>query len=216
MTSVGRSTSAVAGVLSAFVVAWGLLASGALGPGVRAAGPLKSSWRNMDPAATPVSRVIVIGFTRDVATRRVAEDALAAEIRKNGARAEPSYTLFPGDLPKDPEPIRSKMGAGGFDGAVVMRVAGVSKQQAWDYGGLMPGYYGTTWAYWGYWYPFAWDPLYLREETVVQVETVVYAVDGALIWSGLSESTNPASVRNLIRQVAGPVAAELEKRNVVR
>jgi hypothetical protein len=184
---------------------------------VAAAAPqLKSSWRNMDPAAAPVSKVAVIGFTRDVATRRSAEDALAAEIRKGGAAAEPSYSLFPGDLPKDPAPIKEKLAAAGFDGAVIVRVAGVSREQAWDYATVMPGYYANTWSYWGYWYPFAWDPFYLREETRVRVETVAYAVNGLMLWSGLSESVNPGSVRNLIRQVAAPVALELEKRNVVR
>jgi len=208
------AVSAAARILAAVLVS--ISGIGAATGVANAAGPLKSSWRNMDPAATPVSKVLVVGFTRDVATRRSAEDALAAEIRKNGGQAEPSYTLFPGDLPKDPAPIKEKVAAAGFDGAVVVRVAGITQQQAWDYAGVMPGYYGTTWAYWGYWYPYAWDPFYLRDETIVQVETVVYAVNGALIWSGLSESTNPGSVRSLIRQVAVPVAAELKKRNVVR
>jgi hypothetical protein len=189
---------------------------GMMGVVVAAAPQLKSSWRNMDPAATPVSKVVVIGFTRDVATRRVAEDALSAEIRKHGGRAEPSYTLFPGDLPKDPAPIKEKVNTAGFDGAVIVRVAGVTKEQAWDYVSLAPGYYASTWSYWGYWYPYAWDPFYLREETTVRIETVVYAVNGTLIWSGLSESVNPGSVRNVIRNVAVPVGAELKKRNVVR
>jgi hypothetical protein len=183
---------------------------------VSAAPQLKSSWRNMDPAATPVSRVVVIGFSRDVASRRSMEDALTAEIRKNGGKAEPSYTLVPGDLPKEVSAIKEKVVSGGFDGAVIVRVAGMSKEQAWDHATVMPGYYATTWSYWGYWYPYAWDPFYLREETTVRIETVVYAVDGLMIWSGLSVSTNPGSVRNVIREVAVPVGAELKKRNVVR
>jgi hypothetical protein len=185
---------------------------------VAAAPQLKSSWRNIDPAATPVSNVVVIGFTRDVASRRSMEDALTAEIRKNGGKAEPSYTLVPGDLPKDAAVIKEKVVAAGFDGAVIVRVAGMSQEQAWDPGfvAVMPGYYATTWSYWGYWYPYAWDPFYLREETVVRIETVVYAVNGVMIWSGLSVSTNPGSVRTLIRDVAVPVGAELKKRNVVR
>jgi hypothetical protein len=189
----------------------------ALAAGVAAAAPqLKSSWRSLDPAATPVSNVLVIGFSRDVASRRSMEDALTAEIRKNGGKAEPSYTLVPGDLPKEASAIKEKVVAGGFDGAVIVRVAGVSREQAWDYATVMPGYYASTWSYWGYWYPYAWDPYYLRDETTVRIETVVYAVDGLLIWSGLSVSTNPGSVRNLIRDVAVPVGAELKKRNVVR
>jgi hypothetical protein len=185
---------------------------------VAAAPQLKSSWRNPDPAAAPVSRVVVIGFTRDLATRRSMEDALAAEIRKNGAAAEPSYTLVPGDLPKDAAEIKAKVIAAGFDGAVVVRVAGVSQEQSWDPGfaPIMPGYYATPWTYWGHWYPYAWDPFYLQTDTVVRVEVVAYAVNGVMIWSGLSESTNPGSVRRIIQQVAVAAGADLKKRNVVR
>ena len=184
---------------------------------VAGAGPqLKSSWRNLDPAASPVSRVLVIGLARDVATRRSMEDALVAEIRKGGATAEPSYTVVPGELPRDPKVIEAIVSADGFDGAAIVRLAGVSREQAWDYAAAMPGYYANTWSYWGYWYPYAWDPFYLREETTVRVETVVYAVTGVILWSGLSESTNPGSARDVIRQVAVAVGVELKKRNVVR
>jgi hypothetical protein len=184
-----------------------------------AAPQLKSSWRNFDPAATPVSTVVVVGFATEQAARRSMEDALTAEIRKNGGKAEPSYTLVPGALPKEPATMKEKVVAAGFDGAVVVRLAGVRQEQAWDPGHIpvMPTYYGSAWAYWSYWGPYAWDPGYLRTDTVVRIETVVYAVDRDLmIWTGLSESTNPSSARRLIQQVAVAVGAELKKRNVIR
>jgi hypothetical protein len=189
------------------------------GVSLMAAPQLKSSWRNFDPAATPVSKVVVIGFTTEQATRRSMEDALTTEIRKNGGTAEPSYTLVPGALPKDPSAMKEQIGTAGFDGAVVVRVAGVSQEQAWDpgYVAVMPTSYGSVWTYWGYWGPYAWDPGYLRTNTVVRIEIVAYAVGrDMLIWSGLSESTNPSSVRRLIEQIAVAVGAELKKRNVVR
>jgi hypothetical protein len=187
--------------------------------GASAAPQLKSSWRNFDPAATPVSRVIVIGFTTEQATRRVMEDSLTAEIRKHGGKAEPSYTIVPGALPKEPAAMKEKVGASGFDGAVVVRVAGVRQEQAWDpgYSAAIPTEYGTVWTYWGYWSPYAWDIGYLQTDTVVRIEIVAYAVGrDIMIWTGLSESTNPGSVRKLVQQVAVSVGADLKKRNVIR
>lgn len=183
-----------------------------------AAPKLKSSWRNMDPAATPVSRIAVIGLSPDVATRRLMEDSLAAEIRKNGGRAEPSYTIIPGQLPKDAEKLKAIIVAANFDGAAVVRVAGVSQEQYWDTVAvpMMPGYYATPWNYWGHWYPYAWDPFYLRTDTTVRVETVVYAVSGLMIWTGLSESTNPGTVKVVIREVAVAAAADMKQRNVLK
>jgi hypothetical protein len=186
---------------------------------VLAAPQLKSSWRNFDPAATPVSRVVVVGFTSELATRRSMEDALTAEIRKNGGKAEPSYTIVPGALPKEPSAMKEKVVAAGFDGAAVVRLAGVSQEQSWDPGFIpvMPVYYSSPWSYWGHWYPYAWDTGYLRTDTVVRIETVVYGVDrDVMIWTGLSESTNPRSVPKLIEQVAVAVGADLKKRNVIR
>jgi hypothetical protein len=187
--------------------------------GASAAPQLKSSWRSFDPSATPVSRVIVIGFTTEQATRRVMEDSLTAEIRKHGGTAEPSYTIVPGALPKEPAAMKEKVTAAGFDGAVVVRVAGVRQEQAWDpgYSAVIPTSYGTVWTYWGYWGPYAWDIGYLRTDTVVRIEIVAYAVGrDIMLWTGLSESTNPGSVRKLIQQVAVSVGADLKKRNVIR
>ena len=184
-----------------------------------AAPKLKSSWRNPDPAAAPVSKVVVVGFTSEQATRRSMEDALTAEIRKNGSAAETSYSVVPGDLSKDPAAAKAALIAAGFDGVVMLRVAGVTNEQSWDpgYVAVVPSYYGSPWSYWGHYYPYAWDPYYFRTYTTVRIETVAYAVSGeVLIWSGLSESTNPSSVSKLIKQVAAAVAADLKKRNVVR
>jgi hypothetical protein len=51
----------------------------------------------------------------------------------------------------------------------------------------------------------------------VRIEIVVYAVDrDIMIWSGLSESTNPGSVRRLIQDIAVSVGADLKKRNAIR
>jgi hypothetical protein len=125
----------------------------------------------------------------------------------------------PGQLPKDPSAMKEKVAAAGFDGAVVVRVAGVRQEQAWDpgYVAAIPTDYGTVWTYWGYWGGFAWDPGYLRTDTVVRIEIVVYAVDrNMLIWTGLSESTNPGSVRKLIQEIAVAVGVDLKKRNVIR
>ena len=81
----------------------------------------------------------------------------------------------------------------------------------------MPTYYASPWGYWGHWYPYAWDIGYLRTDTVVRIETVVYSVDrDMMIWTGLSESTNPRSVPKLIQQVAVAVGTDLKKRNVFR
>jgi len=184
-----------------------------------AAPKLRSSWRNPDPAAGPVSKVVVIGFTSEIATRRAMEDGLTAEIRKNGGAAEPSYSLVPGPLPKEPAAMKEKVTAAGFDGAVVVRVSSVNREQYWDpgYVAVVPGYYYSPWSYWGHYYPYAWDMGYMRTETIVQLETTVYALKGeVLIWSGLSETSNPGSVRKLIQEVSVAVGEDLKKRNVIR
>ena len=101
-----------------------------------------------------------------------------------------------------------------------MRVTGVSNEQVPGTPGSRRSCRATTTrrgATGDYWYPYAWDTGYLQTDTTVQIETIVYALKGeVLIWSGVSESTNPGSVRKLIQEIAVAVGVDVKKRNVIR
>jgi hypothetical protein len=61
-----------------------------------------------------------------------------------------------------------------------------------------------------------YDPGYLRTDTIVQVETKVYALmDDKLIWAGLSETFNPRDAQARVRGVAQAVANDLKKQGLI-
>jgi hypothetical protein len=57
----------------------------------------------------------------------------------------------------------------------------------------------------------AYDPGYLRTDTVVMVETLIYSVtDDKLLWAGRSKTTNPSNVREFIQELSDGAVKEME------
>ena len=61
------------------------------------------------------------------------------------------------------------------------------------------------------------QPLEVRTNTIVQVETLVYSLrQNKLVWGGQSQLTNPASIDRTIERLAASAAAELHKQGLLR
>ena len=180
----------------------------ACGIGGCATTALTSTWR--DPAVAQLSfrNVLVLAPTRDPSVRRVAEDELARRIKN--AHAVPSYTMIPDTELGDSEAVRARARAAGFDGVVILRVTNVDKQATWVPGAWAgPPYAYTGWA--------AYDPGYMRVDTYVRVETNVYSLpEDRLVWAAVSRTTNPDSVRSLVKDTAKEVEKEMRREGLLR
>ncbi len=176
-----------------------------------------SSWKA--PLDGPIEfdnkRVAAVVVSADQATRRAGETALAREISARGAQGVPSYTILDGEAVKDKDAAKKKLQDSNIDGAVIMRM--VSKDQELSYS---PGtswyapypYYGSFGGYWGYGWGMAYDPGYLRTDTVVMVETLVYSVaQDKLLWAGQSKTTNPSNIQKFIADLSDGAAKEMRK-----
>ena len=70
--------------------------------------------------------------------------------------------------------------------------------------------------YWGMAWPGAYDPGYLSTETVVRVDTNVFSLaDNKRVWSGLSKTVDPNTMRSAIDDVTKVVAKALENQQIV-
>jgi hypothetical protein len=174
-----------------------------------------------DPEAKPMqvrgSKVVAAVMVRDVAARKRAEDALAAEITRLGGQGVPMYTISLENTPtKEGETqTRAAVEAIGGQGLVVMRPVDVNhRSRATDtiasndmYGGYWGGYYGIGWA----------DPWIdknpdVQTDIVVTVETFVFSLpQNKLVWSGTSETTNPKNAEKLTQQLAQDSVRELQR-----
>jgi len=182
---------------------------------------IQNSWH--DPSITPESlkfkKILVVGMFKDSISRRAAEDELVNIIQtrtKGATTAVASHTILDEGDTKKVDQAKAKCAAQGFDGIVSMRLAGKEQQTTYvpgttvyPYGGFWGGYYGYGWG-------AVYDPGYMRTDTVVHVETLVYSVqDDKLIWGAVSQSVNPSDAVSLTRNVAKAVGTELQKQGFV-
>ncbi|MGH9463987.1 MAG: hypothetical protein ACRD1X_22530, partial [Vicinamibacteria bacterium] len=101
-----------------------------------------------------------------------------------------------------------------IDGAVVMQVVSSEKELTYSSGSSWYGapYYGSFYGYWGYGWGMAYDPGYLRTDTIVMVETLIYSVtEDKLLWAGRSKTTNPSNLRDFIQELSDGAVKEMEK-----
>lgn len=177
-----------------------------------------STWKAPDaqvinPAGKTVAAIFV---TRNEAQRRAGEDALAADISAHGAHGVPAYTLLPNEGPGDGDAVRAQLKAAGANGAVVMRVVGRDQRITYTPGYVVPSYYYGFGPYWGYGWGAVYDPGYLRSDTLVSVETLIYSLErDKLLWASTSRTTNPANLDALINEVANATAAEMVNEGVL-
>jgi hypothetical protein len=178
-----------------------------------------STWK--EPGAQPVNpagkTVAVVFVTPNISQRRAAEDALAADLTARGGHAIPSYTVMQDYGGKtDADAAGTQLKQAGAQAVVIMRVVGKDQQVTYTPGTSYSGYYGGFGPYWGHSWGAAYDPGYLRTDTMVSVETLIYSLNtGKLLWAATSRTTNPESVDSLVREVADATAKEMAKQGLL-
>jgi len=179
---------------------------------------LTNMWR--DPEfAPPMRSILVIGVMRNPAGRRNWEDRMSEELSVHHVHAVPSYSLFPGELP-DTDAVITGVQREGFDGVMIVHPLGTQSETHY-----VPGYVRTVptlgydrWdgVYYNY-YRRIYEPGYVETEQVVRHQIDLYSTgaDGRLVWTGTSESVDPASRDEVRVKVADKVVAELVSARVL-
>lgn len=165
---------------------------------------MTSTWT--DPAArgASMSKIAVICLTQDPGLRRMAEDTAASQMQ--GAQAIPSYQVLGDTDLRNRDQVKSKLQSQGFQGVLVMRLAGVSEQVT-----AVGGPYGTFDGYYDWAGSAVYSPGYLQTDTVVHVVSNLYSLDqNKLVWSGVSQTFDPASAKSFISDVSKAVAKSLQ------
>jgi hypothetical protein len=165
-----------------------------------------------DPALKPLKfhKTAVLLIDPSQTLRRIGEDQIVR--RLPAGSAVPGYLLFPDPEPGDFNRVQGRLRENEFDGAIVVRVLGVEERLNW-----VPGYPTTVPPYRAYYFqgPFRVDPGYYRTDQLIRVEVSLYSLPlNKLVWSGLTESFNPASPAALMAEVAETVIGELRNRGL--
>ena len=174
------------------------------------------------PDAQPLTfkngdKVLAMVVSPNESTRRGAEASLAAELTKQGLEGVPAYTVIPSEAIRDKDKARELVRASGAVGVVAMRVTGQEKEVSSSPGMYTGPYYGGFWGgYYGWGWGAAYSPGYLRTDTIVSVETLVYDLNqNKLVWAGQSETTNPSKAESFIRELVDESVKEMKKQGLI-
>ena len=165
------------------------------------------TWTDPNAKGKSLQKVAVIVMAKDPGLRRMGEDTAVTQLA--GAQAVPSYQVLADTDLRNMDAVKAKLAEQGFQGALVMRLAGVTEQ-------VSPVTYGTFDGYYGWAAGSVYGPAYLETDTIVHVISTLYALpDGKLIWSGASKTFDPTSARQVVGDVSHAVAKELQKDRLI-
>lgn len=164
----------------------------ALGVSGCATTKMQSTWSEPGYAGGPLRKLFVMGQAmRDVTARRILEDALAARLKAAGVDAVPAWTAFATEAQVGESALSAAIAASGADGVLMVRLVGVENQvSVWPTPVPAPGF-----GWYGFYSSWYTAPTVTVDQVAV-VETTLFDVKTKrLLWSGTSETSNPASVQ---------------------
>jgi hypothetical protein len=185
-----------------------LLGLVALGAGC-ASTEMTDTWTAPQAKGAELSKVAVIAMAKDPGLRRMAETTAAQNMV--GAQAVPGYQVLGDTDLRDKDAVQAKLKSQGFQAVLLMRVAGVNERV--DFTGTPFATFGD---YYGYVGDRIYDPGFVQTDTIVHVISTLYSLeDQKLIWSGTSQSFDPASAKSFMNDVSKAVAKSLQKDRVI-
>lgn len=173
----------------------------------------------------PITKILVIGLSKDTIRRRIFEDTLVEQLEKKGLTALSSAAILPQDQELDEATLEPVLAEQSIDAVLITRLVKVEKDTKYVPGQYVasPGVYRPPHDYYhgfyDYYYraqPMAYSPGYLVDETIVSLETNMYVTpDEKLIWSLTSESFNPNNANKAINELAAIIIKELTKDGLI-
>lgn len=175
---------------------------------------ITSSWSEPDKQITvdQLKKVLVVALFKNETSRHKAEDEMVGYLKGSGVV---SYNYLNENFNKqNEEGIRDKIKADGFDGAITMRLLDVEKDTSYSPGIISsyPSYYRSFSGYYYRNWPFYSNPNYYFTTKTYTVETNVYSIkEDKIIWTTLTETTNPDGVDKMMNEIASVVYKRMKK-----
>jgi hypothetical protein len=163
-----------------------------------------------------LTKVLVIGVTRQEGVRRTFEDEFVTQLQAAGVNAAPSYQVV-AEVGQATEPqLQAAVQKAGADAALVTRL--IKSEQRTR---VSPGFYQPVPAYGFYgWYSTAWvgyyEPPEVYQYDVYTSETSLYDMTkNQVVWSGTAQTTEPGDIRKESREYAKLIVEALRKRGLI-
>ncbi len=176
-----------------------------------------SEWINTDYSSPSFKRIMVIGVSEQMAIRRNFEDRLAAELRKAGVDAEPSYRHIPETGEIAQERLLAAVENTQADAAIITRLVRAEHRNEVSPGfnsafpriGLY-GWYSSAW-YAGY-----YTPTRIYQYPVFFSETTMYdIVKDQVVWTAAVRTIDPQNIDEATENYVETVAEALQQTNLL-
>lgn len=197
-----------------------VLVSLALAASAHAGTKVLDSWADAQYGKMKFKNVLAIVATKDASLRRTAEDEICKNVVKTTCTR--GYTILSEADAGDKDKAIAKIKEGGFDGVILLRALGGDGGMTREAGAARPTYYWTFYTYYGYWgaswgIPYvAANTSYTKAQTFMTLETNIYdlATD-KLVWAGSTQTKNPDSARELVKDATKAVRKDLKAKGLV-
>ncbi len=140
-----------------------------------------------------LKNIMVLSLNQSDKSRRKFEDGFLNALKQRTIQSSASYTLLPSNEGLDKKKVKTAIAGSAIDGVLVLRSVKITKEDRYVQPQSTRTRYDSFYAYVGEYRPTY--SAYTTADTLVHLETNLYAVDGEkLIWSGKTETFNPADV----------------------
>ena len=177
-----------------------------------------SAWRDSSYQGPALKKIVVIGISDEIAARRVFEDSFAKALRDSGIEAVPGYTLLPEKPDRPVDQLRGAVTRIQADGVLVARALRTERKIDYTPGHItvMPGI-GYRGGFWNFYGSAIIDEARIYSYRVVTVETNLWPVasDGNVLWSALSETTDPDNIQKASEELAKLVIEALREQKLI-
>jgi hypothetical protein len=171
-------------------------------------------------ALDPSSKMAVVYMSRDENARRAAESEMVQKLGQHGIQAVASNTLIPADEVGQAANMQRVFTGHAIDSVLILRV--LDEGETLDVG--PPPYdrfppdlhYLRLSRYWGWGWGLVLSPGYLRTDTVVSMESLVYALkDDDLLWGSRSHQVARADAPSLVGAVADAIPEDMSSQGLL-
>jgi hypothetical protein len=167
------------------------------------------NWVYPETGPLEFEKVMALVLVQDKFVRQAGEEEMVRQIKRADAIA--SYTVLSDRELANENQLREVVATSGVDGVIVMRPVYDQKEVSYVPGSYPTPYY-SFYGYYAWAYPVVYSPGYYRSDRLVGVETTIYdAETGKLVWSGVSQTTNPKDVKKLVAATAKAVRKVMKK-----
>lgn len=179
-----------------------------------------STWSAPGVAGTSLSgkKIAALVISQDESLRISGEEALARELAAIGIKdVVAAYRLVPREELLDADRARPWFERAGVEGVVALRLVRAEKERTYTPAYWSTPSYSTLWGYYGYGWGAVYSPGYVREDTIVVIENLIFSVSrNQLLWAGVSETTNPKNAGAVIKELVKETIKEMRKDKLIR